>query len=236
MNNFFGIFAMPLSYILSFLYNFIGQYGISLIVLTIIVKLALYPLYKKQIISTTGMSGLSSKVRELQVKYANDRKMMNEKMQELYKEEGVNPASGCLPMFVQMLVIMGLFILLRYPTQYLGSEYMFFAVHERFFWVNDLSQPDPWILPLLAGVATFLSMYMSQQNNTVASSGAMMGVMKYGMPVMIIWLAKTYPAGLALYWFISNLMQIFFNIRFNKIREEMNGEKTGKKKKRKKRA
>jgi YidC/Oxa1 family membrane protein insertase len=162
---------------------------------------------------------------------------MNEKISELYKEEGVNPMAGCLPMLIQMVVIMGLFQLLRYPLQYLTSEEMVFAVHESFLWINDLAQPDPWILPILAGVATFISFWMSSNNGSMPGgnnqSNAMMMVMKYGFPIMIVWLAKTYPAGLAWYWFISQFIQIFYNIRFNQLRKKMREESEEKMKKKK---
>ena len=236
--NIFGILAQPLAWIMTWLYNLIGNYGITVIVLTVIVKGFLYPFYKKQILSTSGMTDLQPKMQAIQRKYANDKETMNAKVAELYKEEGVNPMAGCLPMVVQMVIIMGLFTLLRYPLNYL-PEHMSIAVHEGFLWIHDLSQPDPWILPILSGIATFISFYMSSMNGSMPgqtgnSSNAMMNVMKYGFPVMIIWLAKTYAAGLATYWFISQFIQIFYNIRFNQIRKKMSEEKENKKKKKKK--
>ena len=234
--NFFGILAQPLAWLMTWLYSFIGSYGITVVVITIVVKGFLYPFYKKQILSTSGMTDLQPKMQAIQRKYANDKETMNEKVAELYKEEGVNPLAGCLPMVVQMIIIMGLFTLLRYPLNYVHSEQMYIAVHESFLWINDLAQPDPWILPILSGVATFISFYMSSQNGgmpgqTANSGNAMMNVMKYGFPIMIIWLAKTYAAGLATYWFISQFIQIFYNIRFNQLRKKMAEEKMNKKKK-----
>jgi len=237
--NFFGILAQPLGWILTWLYDLIGNYGIAIVVLTIVVKLFLYPFYKKQIMSTTGMSDMQPKMQAIQRKYANDKETMNQKVAELYKEEGVNPMAGCLPMIVQMIIIMGLFTLLRYPLNYVATESMYIAVHESFFWIPDLAQPDPWILPILSGVATFISFYMSSMNGgmpgqTGNSSAAMMNVMKYGFPIMIIWLAKTYAAGLATYWFISQFIQIFYNIRFNQLRKKAAEEKKNKNMKKKK--
>ena len=219
----------------------IGNYGITRVILTLIIKLALYPLYAKQIKSTANMSSVQPKMQEIQRKYANDREMMNAKMAELYKEENVNPASGCLPMIVQMIVIFGLFALLRNPIQYLGSSSdMLFAVHESFLWIADLAQPDKWILPIGAGIATYFSFSMSQSNGAMGATptgapgagGAegMMKSMKYIFPVMIVLMARSYPAGLAIYWFFSQVIQIFFNLRFRKIREEIKGEKKSRKK------
>jgi YidC/Oxa1 family membrane protein insertase len=239
--NIFGILAQPLAYVLTGLYNVIGSYGLALIILTVIIKLLLYPLYKKQILSTAGMTELSGKMQAIQNKYKDDKEKMNEKISELYKEEGVNPMAGCLPMIVQMIVIMGLFQLLRYPLTYLTSEKMVFAIHESFLWINDLAQPDPWILQVLAGIATFISFWLSSQMGSMPGqapnqSNAMMNVMKYGFPIMIVWLAKTYPAGLALYWFISQFIQIFYNIRFAQIRRKLREESEAKMKKKKKKA
>ncbi len=223
--NIFSLLSTPLGWILQQLYGLVGNYGISLIILTVIIKVVLYPLYKKQMLSTMGMSELAPKMQEIQRKYANDREMLNQKMSELYKEEGGSPMAGCLPMGIQTIIIMGLFSLLRNPLTYVTSKSMYFAVHENFLWINDLSQPDPWILPLLAGIATFISFYMSSVNGAMPGQSpnqgqAMTKVMKYGFPIMIVWLAKTYAAGLAIYWFLSQFIQIFYNIRFNQIRKK----------------
>lgn len=221
-----SLIARPLALLLQLLYSLIGNYGISLIVLTTVIKLALYPSYKAQIMSTMGMQDLQPKMREIQNKYANDRQMMNQKMQELYQKEGVSPTAGCLPMIVQMIVIMGLFTLLRDPVQFMSSEEMVFAIHENFLWIKDLAQPDPWILPILAGIATFASfMFQQSQGQQSGMNDVMQKLMKYIFPIMIVWLAKSYPAGLALYWFMSQFLQIFFNIRFEMLKKKQKQEK-----------
>ncbi|MBQ2846117.1 MAG: membrane protein insertase YidC, partial [Firmicutes bacterium] len=142
-----------------------------------------------------------------------------EKTMELYKQEGVSMYGGCLPMIVQMIVVMGLFTLLRNPMAYIESDHMLFAIHESFLWIQDLAQPDKWILPILAAVATFISSSMSQSTNAAAGANAqqakmMTNMMKYFFPIMILWMARSYPAGLAIYWFGSQLIQIFYNLRF----------------------
>ncbi len=234
-----GLLAKPLGWLLTLLYDLVGNYGICLIIVTLIVKLALYPAYKKQIFSTAGMMDIQPKMQELQRKYANDKETLNQKMAELYKEEGFNPMGGCLPMIVQMFVIMGLFGLLRNPMLYIADENMYFAIHERFLWIEDLSQPDLWILPIAAGVATFFSFWMNQQtnpnaNSAVASGNIMNVIMKYFFPIMIVWLARTYPSGLAIYWFMSQFIQIFFNLRFNMLRKALKEKNKPSKKKKKK--
>lgn len=218
-----GILAKPLGFLLSWLYELIGSYGIALIIVTVIVKLCLYPVYAKSIKSTMKMTEVQPKIQEIQQKYAKDRELMNEKITELYKEEGVSMYGGCLPMVVQMIVIMGLFALLRNPMAYIDSDSMLFAIHEPFLWIQDLAQPDKWILPIMAAVATFIATLMSQ--NATAGANAqqtkmMNSMMKYFFPIMILWMARSYPAGLAIYWFGSQLIQIFYNMRFAKMRKE----------------
>lgn len=221
MNFVLSMIAKPLAILLEFLYSIIGNYGFSLIVLTTVIKLAMYPSYKQQTMSSLQMQAVQPKVKEIQNRYGNDKELMNQKMQELYQKEGVNPAAGCLPMIVQMIVIMGLFTLLRNPVLYMNSEMMVFAIHESFFWIKDLAQPDPWILPILAGIATFASFYFTPQPPSQGGmNDIMQKMMKYVFPIMIMWLAKSYPAGLALYWFVSQFLQIFFNISFMLIKKK----------------
>lgn len=220
----FGIVAKPMGWLLTLIYGFVGSYGVALLILTFIVKGGLYPLYARQIKSTAAMTSIQPKMKEIQKKYADDKQMMNQKMSELYKEEGFNPAGGCLPMLIQMPIIMGLFALLRNPMNYIEDKNMLFAIHESFLWIKDLSQPDLWILPIMAGIATFISFSMMQSLNTGggANQGQMMqAVMKYFFPLSILWLARSYPAGLAIYWFSSQFIQIFINIRMNKLRDKM---------------
>ena len=231
-----GIIAKPIGYLLALIYKLVGNYGISLIILTVIVKLVLYPLYAKQIKSTANMSDMSEKSKEIQKRYANDREKMNEEMQKLYAESGFNPMSGCLPMLIQFPIIMGLFALLRNPMKYMPDDpTLMFANHESFLWIKDLAQPDLWILPIAAGLATFFAfsmnsaMTMQQPGANPGQQKAMNAIMKYFFPLSILWLARSYPAGLAIYWAGGQFMQIFFNLRINKIKDQMNAEREKKK-------
>jgi YidC/Oxa1 family membrane protein insertase len=230
----FGIIASPLGKLLSLLYEVINDYGITIILFTIIVKGLLYPLYIKQTKSMAGMSDLQPKMAALREKYGEDKQMLNAKMAELYKEEKFNPMGGCLPMLIQMPIIMGLFALLREPMDYMEGDGILYAVHESFLWIPDLSQPDKWVLPILAGVATFISFSLSQNQQTNAVGGnqmaGMMKMMRFVFPVMILWMGRTFPAGLALYWAVGQIMQIFFNLHLNKIRKQLR-ENSAKKKK-----
>ena len=224
-----GIIAKPMGILLDLLYGFIGNYGLSIIIFTVFVKLCLYPLYIKQTKSTAMMSEMQPKIKAIQNKYANDQEMMNIKMQELYKEEKFNPMGGCLPMLIQMPIIMGLFALLRNPMRYITKDSMIFAFHEPFLWIKDLSQPDPWILPIIAGVATFIAFTMNRMLQDTGSdaanqSAAMMKMMQYIFPVMILWMARSFPAGLALYWAVSQIIQIGFNIHLQTMRKKIKRE------------
>ncbi len=231
-----GIIAKPLGWLMTWLYGMIGNYALVIILLTVAVKIILYPIYKNQILSSANMADMQPKIQEIQRKYAKDKETMNQKLAEFYQEENYNPAKGCMPMIVQMIVIMALFAVLRNPMTYISNEEMYFAIHESFLWIKDLSQPDLWILPLLAGVFTFLSQWLNKLTNPTmqGSTNMMMNVMMYFFPIMIVWLARSYPSGLALYWFVGQFIQVFFNLRLNQIRRKIVKEKTKTAKKAKK--
>jgi YidC/Oxa1 family membrane protein insertase len=200
--------------LLSTIYDFIGHYGYTIIIFTLIVRIVLFPLYANQIKHSAKMAEVQPKMQALQKQYANDKESLNQKMQELYREENFNPMMGCLPMIIQLPIIWGLFSLLRDPTAYMADTEMWVASHEAFFWVPDLSQPDQWILPILAGVFTFFSFMLTQQQQQATTGDAanqmapMMKMMKYFFPVMIVWMGRSFPAGLAIYWVIGTLVQI----------------------------
>ena len=224
-----GIIAVPLGYLLTFIYNLVGNYGISLIILTVLVKLILYPLYFKQIKSTASMSSIQPKIKAIQEKYKNDKEKMNEEMAKITKDENFNPMGGCLPMLIQLPIIWGLFTLFRNPIKYIADENMIFAVHQSFLWIKDLGQPDLWILPIAAAVSTYISFAMTQQltgqNEMMGGQGKSMNmIMKYFFPLSILWLARAYPAGLAIYWAGGQFIQIFLNIRMNKFRAKLKEE------------
>lgn len=232
-----GIIAVPLGWVMKLLYDLIQNYGITLIVFTVIFRICLYPLYKKQTISTMRMADVQPKMLEIQRKYANDKDLMNEKIMELYKEENFSPWGGCLPMIIQMPILFGFFALLRNPLTYIDSSDMIFAVHETFLWIGDLTQPDLWILPIAAGISTFISFSQNQaqQGNSAANNqmAPMMKMMKYVFPIMIVWMGRSFPAGLTMYWFMGTVVQIFLNLRLKKIRENMKKELEEKKRKKK---
>jgi YidC/Oxa1 family membrane protein insertase len=200
------------------MYGFIENYGLTIIVFTLFVRLCLFPLYASQTKHQVTMQSVQPKIQALQKKYANDKEELNKQMMELYKEENFNPMLGCLPMVIQMPIIMALYSLLRDPNAYLTGKHldMIMAVHEKFLWIPDLSQPDLWILPILSGITTFISFSLTQaqtnQDPTNNQMAPMMKTMKFVFPIMIVYMGRSFPAGLTLYWFIGNIATV---IQFN---------------------
>ncbi len=218
-----ALIAKPMGQLLFLIYQLVDNYGITLVIFTIIVRALLFPLYADQMKHSSKLQEVQPKMQELQKKYANDKETLNIKMMELYKEEKVNPARGCLPMLIQFPIIIGLFALLRNPTTYITDPSMLQAVHESFLWVMDLSQPDLWVLPIAAGVATYFSFVLNSSSaiDNPTANNPTMKMMKYFFPVMIVWWGRSFPAGLTIYWFVGTLIQVFQTIglkKYNKMK------------------
>lgn len=218
-----GFFAKIIAYPMTFIYNLLDNYGLAIIILTVVIRALMIPLYAKQMKSTAKMAELSEKQKEIQVRYARDKQQMQEKLNELYSENGVSTYAGCLPLVIQLPILMGLYELLRNPLKYMLESNMIAAVHESFLWIPDLSQPDSWIFPLLAGITTYLTTAISTATADSQTQGSMKA-MQYFMPIMIFLLGRSLPAGLSLYWFIGNLVMVVQNLIFNKkkIKEREN--------------
>jgi YidC/Oxa1 family membrane protein insertase len=219
--SFFAFIATPLGHLLNLIYGFCGDYGLSIIIFTLIVRGCLFPLYASQIKGQLKMADIQPKMQAIQKKYAGDREEIGRQMQKLYKEENYNPMMGCLPLVIQMPILMGLFYLLRNPMQYIDSASIILASHESFMWIQDLSQPDAWLLPIVTGITTFASMSMTGMMSTPGMGAAggggadmsaqmqpMMKVMRVFMPIFIVVMARSMPAGLAVYWFVGNLFTV----------------------------
>jgi YidC/Oxa1 family membrane protein insertase len=120
-----------------------------------------------------------------------------------------------------MPIILAFFVLIRNPIAFMSDPQMLMAVHESFLWIPDLSQPDPWILPILAGLATFFSFSMTQTmaSPDVGGTAGMMKMMRFFFPIMIVWMGRAFPSALTLYWFIGTLFMIGQTLLMNKIKE-----------------
>lgn len=172
----------------------VANYGLAIIILTAIIKIVLYPLTVKQVKSMKGMQEIQPKVKALQEKYKSNPKKMQEEMAALYKEAGVNPFAGCLPLIIQMPFLIGIFYAIR-DYQYAQQPY---------FLGIDLSQPDPtYILPILSALTTML-----QQKQVTTEMNQQAKMMMIFMPLFIGYISLSFPAGLVLYWAASNVFQI----------------------------
>ena len=202
---FFGTLFSPIESILTFVLTTLHSltasagfisYGWSIVLLTIIVKMILYPLTVKQVKSMKAMQELSPKMKKLQEKYKDNPQVMQQKIAELYKEAGVNPLAGCLPLLIQMPILMGMY--------YSLYNFHFEEGMEAFFWLPSLSEPDPmYILPILSALTTFL-----QQKQTSTEMNQQMKIMMTVMPIFIGWISLQFPSGLVLYWVTMNITQI----------------------------
>jgi len=190
-------FIRPLSIAFLWLFNklhtFIPNWGLVIIVFSLIIKVVLYPLSKTSYVSMRKMSALQPQINALREKYKNNPQMLHKATMELYKKEGVNPFSGCLPTLLQLPVFLAL-----YPV--VGRA---FELRQAMFvphWIEDLSRPDPYyILPVAMGISMFL-----QSKTTMKDP--QQKPMLYIMPVMMVILFANFGAGLTLYWFLFNIM------------------------------
>ena len=169
--------------------------------MTIIIKLIMYPLTQKQIQSTKAMMEIQPKMKALQEKYKDDKQRLNMELANLYKSEGVNPLAGCLPLLIQMPIMIGIFYGIR--------DYNYAAHPEivtSFLWLADISKADPiYVLPVLSALTTFIQTKQTMPTN---GGGAQNKMMMYFMPLFIGYISLTFPAGLVLYWVVMNIMQI----------------------------
>jgi len=192
-----------------------GSYGLAIILMTILIKLVLFPLSLKQMKSMTMMQQLAPKIKEIQEKYkGKDAQLMQQKIMELYKQHNVNPMAGCLPLLVQMPILIALYrALMIFP--YADPN------HASFLWIGNLSHiytlgqffsnPTVIFIPLLAGLTTYYQTRMT--TNTQDQTQKMM---LYTMPLFIAWITTTVPAGLGLYWVTFNLAGIVQQYFVNK--------------------
>ena len=176
----------------------IANYGIAIILMTILVKVLLYPLTAKQVRSMKAMQELQPALKKLQKDYKNNPQLLQQKMAELYKESGVNPLAGCLPLLIQMPILMGVYYTL-YGYNYTGDP--------NFLWLTSLSETDPtYVLPVLSALTTYIQQKQTMTNN--GGDNQQMKLMSYMMPLFIGWISLSFPSGLVVYWVTMNICQI----------------------------
>ena len=189
--------SIPLFKILTFIHSLIGNWGFSIIVLTMIVRGVMFPLTKAQYTSMAKMRLLQPKLMELRERYKDDRQKIGTETMKLYKSEKVNPLGGCLPLLIQMPIFIALYWTLMESTELRQSSFM--------LWITDLSVKDPFfVLPILYGVTMF---YLQKMSPTPVTDPVQRKVFM-AMPFVFTFMFCTFPAGLTLYWLVSNCFTI----------------------------
>lgn len=185
----------------------IPSYALSIVLLTVIIKLILYPLTYKQMKSMKVMQDLQPKIKELDKKYKNDPQKKQEAMMKVYKEHGANPMAGCLPLLIQFPILIALF---RGLQTFQPSNF----AHYNFFWISDLGKADPTgiILPVLVGATTFLQQYITSPNANDPTQKTML----YAMPILFGFMSRSFPSGLAFYWIVFSVVGTIQQIYINK--------------------
>jgi YidC/Oxa1 family membrane protein insertase len=205
----FSFLARPALWLLKFLHGFTGNYGLAIILVTVLQKIAFHPLTHKSLKSMQAMQAIQPKMQALQERYKNNPKKKQEETMALYRKHGVNPMGGCLPMVVQIPIFIALY-------NALGSSVEMWQA--RFLWIRDLTQPDAlftasvWggytlsanLLALLMGV----SMWVQQKMSPPAGDPRQAQMMLWMMPILFTFMFWSFPSGLVLYWLVNNILQV----------------------------
>ncbi|HWE61157.1 MAG TPA: YidC/Oxa1 family membrane protein insertase [Chloroflexota bacterium] len=203
----FLIFQQPLHWLIVTLTNATLNYGLAIVLFTIIIRTILAPLYVIQIRSSRKMMELTPKIKELQKKYGKDREALSRETMALYREHNHNPALGCLLPLIQLPILWSLFLVLRsiasHPPALHHSVYT-----SSFLWIHDLGKPDQLhLLPIIAGITQWIQQRMMLQPSNDPQQRQMNQIMQF-LPLMIVVFAWQYPAGLAVYWVTGNIFMV----------------------------
>ncbi|MDR2635631.1 MAG: membrane protein insertase YidC [Campylobacteraceae bacterium] len=202
---FFTWISKPLFSFLYFIHSKVGNWGWSIVIITIIIRLILYPLTYRGMVSMNKLKELAPKVKELQEKYKSDKQKLNVHVMDLYKKHGANPMGGCLPILIQIPIFFAIYKMLFNTIELKNAEWI--------FWVQDLAVRDPYfILPIAMGLTMFLQQKMTPTTFTDPMQEKIMKFLPLIFTVFFLW----FPAGLTLYWFVNNLFSIFQQMYVNK--------------------
>ena len=194
---FLWMISQPLFWLLLQIHSLVGNWGIAIIVITLIVKGGMYPLTKVQYTSMAKMRELQPKIAALKERFGDDRQKMSKAMMDMYKKEKVNPAGGCLPLLLQMPIFLALYWVFLESVELRHAPFM--------LWIQDLSAKDPYyILPILMGI----SMYVMQKMQPMTIQDPLQQKMMQYMPVFFTIFFFWFPSGLVLYWLVSNIISI----------------------------
>jgi YidC/Oxa1 family membrane protein insertase len=201
------VIAVPLFWVLAWLNHWTGNWGVAIILLTVIIKLLFYPLSAASYRSMAKMRVLAPKLQKLKDQYGQDRQRLQQAMMELYKTERINPLGGCMPIVVQIPVFIALYWVLLASVELRQAPFM--------LWIDDLAAPDPWfILPILMAA----TMWVQTLLNPEPPDPVQARVMKI-MPIVFSIFFFFFPAGLVLYWLINNVLSIAQQWRITRVLE-----------------
>ncbi len=209
---FFTFISAPMFTILFWLHEHIGNWGWSIIALTIIIRLLMFPLTYKGMVSMQKMKEIAPRIKEVQAKYKGDPQRMNAAVMEMYKKHGANPIGGCLPMLLQIPIFFAIYRVLINAVELQGASWLVWS---------DLSRMDPWfVLPILMGATMWYQQHITPNTFT----DPMQARLFKWLPVVFTFFFLTFPAGLVLYWLVNNLFSIgqqyMVNKQFEKSKEE----------------
>ncbi|MBI5183703.1 MAG: membrane protein insertase YidC [Nitrospinae bacterium] len=196
--------AVPLFWVLKFFYGFTYNYGVAIILLTIVIKVLFHPLTHMSFRSMKKMQNIQPQMKIIQERYKNDKQKMNQEYIRLYKDNKVNPMGGCLPLLLQIPVFLALYRLLAVSIELRKAPFI--------WWINDLSEMDPYyITPILMGVSMFIQQKMSPSPPDPTQAKITMM-----MPIIFTFMFLNVPAGLVLYWLVNNILSITQQYLINK--------------------
>jgi YidC/Oxa1 family membrane protein insertase len=197
--------GIPILRLMNWVYDRVGNYGVAIILITVLSKVLFYPLTVKSMRSMKAMQALQPQMNALRSKYKSDPRRMQQETMELYRKHKVNPAGGCLPMIAQIPIFYALYLALSVSVELQGASFLCFGrVFGVDLWICDLANQDPtYVLPVLMGVTMFV-----QQKMTPVAGDPRQAKMMLIMPFVFTFMFLNLPAGLVLYWTVSNVLQI----------------------------
>lgn len=191
------VIAKPIFWLLEKIHGVVGNWGVSIILLTLLIKLLFYKLSETSYRSMARMKKFQPKLKQLKENYGDDKAVFQQKMMKLYKEEKINPLGGCLPIFIQMPVFIALYWVLLYSVEMRQAPFM--------LWIQDLSAQDPYyILPVIMGI----TMFIQQKLNPSAMMDEMQQKVMKLLPFIFTIFFLFFPAGLVLYWVVNNILSV----------------------------
>lgn len=200
----FDFLAKPLLWVLNACNKYVHNYGVAIILLTILIKIIFWPLSQKSYKSMEQMKKLQPMIQKLREKHKNDKQRMNQEIMSLYKTFKVNPAGGCLPMIVQIPVFFGLYKALLGAIELRHSPFITHVPFTDLVWLADLSAKDPfYVTPLIMGATMFI-----QQKMTPSSADPTQAKIMMALPIVFTFIFLNFPAGLVVYWLVNNVLSI----------------------------